>query len=154
MWQRQWEQVIPFFAYPPQVRRIIYATNAIESMHMQLRKIVKNRGHFPSDRSELLLRNKTGSRLTRANRRVRRRRARSSACRGRVCRRFDRHESRREQRIDVAFHSAAIAMQACCYAQSKNGSSTLCVKFVPRSSIDSTREYEAAESRRGYPSVA
>ena len=49
MWQRQWEQVIPFFAYPPEVRTIIYTTNAIESMHMQLRKIVKNRGHFPSD---------------------------------------------------------------------------------------------------------
>ncbi|AEI81727.1 transposase mutator type (plasmid) [Cupriavidus necator N-1] len=49
MWRRQWEQVIPFFAYPPEVRRIIYTTNAIESMHMQLRKIVKNRGHFPSD---------------------------------------------------------------------------------------------------------
>jgi transposase-like protein len=49
MWQRQWEQVIPFFAYPPAVRKIIYTTNAIESMHMQLRKIVKNRGHFPSD---------------------------------------------------------------------------------------------------------
>jgi transposase-like protein len=41
--------VIPFFAYPPAVRKIIYTTNAIESMHMQLRKIVKNRGHFPSD---------------------------------------------------------------------------------------------------------
>ena len=49
MWQRQWEQVIPFFAYPPQVRKIVYTTNAIESLHMQLRKIVKNRGHFPSD---------------------------------------------------------------------------------------------------------
>ncbi|AWY58894.1 hypothetical protein A8H35_11105 [Burkholderia thailandensis] len=32
MWQRQWEQVIPFFAYPPEVRRIVYTTNAIESM--------------------------------------------------------------------------------------------------------------------------
>jgi transposase-like protein len=49
MWQRQWEQVIPFFAYPPEVRKIVYTTNAIESLHMQLRKIVKNRGHFPSD---------------------------------------------------------------------------------------------------------
>lgn len=49
MWQRQWEQVIPFFAYPPEVRKIIYTTNAIESLHMRLRKIVKNRGHFPSD---------------------------------------------------------------------------------------------------------
>lgn len=49
MWRRQWEQVIPFFAYPPAVRKIIYTTNAIESLHMQLCKIVKNRGHFPSD---------------------------------------------------------------------------------------------------------
>jgi putative transposase len=49
MWRRQWEQVIPFFAYPPEVRTIIYTTNAIESLHMRLRKIVKNRGHFPSD---------------------------------------------------------------------------------------------------------
>lgn len=49
MWQRQWEQVTPFFAYPPEVRKIVYTTNAIESLHMQLRKIVKNRGHFPTD---------------------------------------------------------------------------------------------------------
>jgi putative transposase len=42
-------QVIPFFAYPAEVRKIIYTTNAIESLHMRLRKIVKNRGHFPSD---------------------------------------------------------------------------------------------------------
>jgi transposase-like protein len=48
-WRRQWEQVIPFFAYPPEVRKIIYTTNAIESLHMRLRKIVKNQGHFPSD---------------------------------------------------------------------------------------------------------
>lgn len=48
-WRRQWPQVIPFFAYPAEVRKIIYTTNAIESLHMRLRKIVKNRGHFPSD---------------------------------------------------------------------------------------------------------
>jgi len=48
-WRRQWTQVIPFFTYPTAVRRIIYTTNAIESLHMRLRKIVKNRGHFPSD---------------------------------------------------------------------------------------------------------
>ena len=41
--------MIPFFAYPPDVRRVLYTTNAIESLHMQLRKITKNRGHFPSD---------------------------------------------------------------------------------------------------------
>jgi putative transposase len=48
-WRRAWEHVIPFFAFPPEVRRVIYTTNAIESLHMQLRKIIKTRGHFPSD---------------------------------------------------------------------------------------------------------
>jgi putative transposase len=48
-WRSAWAQVIPFFAFPPEVRRIIYTTNAIESLHMQLRKIIKTRGHFPSD---------------------------------------------------------------------------------------------------------
>jgi transposase-like protein len=48
-WRRNWERVIPFFAYPPDVRRVLYTTNAIESLNMQLRKVTKNRGHFPSD---------------------------------------------------------------------------------------------------------
>jgi putative transposase len=48
-WRRNWERVIPFFAFPPEVRRVIYTTNAIESLHMRLRKIIKTRGHFPSD---------------------------------------------------------------------------------------------------------
>ena len=48
-WRRVWEQVIPFFAYPLEVRRVIYTTNAIESLNMQLRKVSKNRGHFPND---------------------------------------------------------------------------------------------------------
>ena len=48
-WRRALEQVIPFFAFAPDVRRVIYTTNANESLHMQLRKIVKSRGHFPSD---------------------------------------------------------------------------------------------------------
>jgi len=48
-WRRAWQYVIPFFAFPPQVRRVIYTTNSIESVHSQLRKIIKNRGHFPSD---------------------------------------------------------------------------------------------------------
>lgn len=49
MLRRQWAQVAPFFAYPPAVRKIICTTSAIERMHAQLRQIVKNRGHFPSD---------------------------------------------------------------------------------------------------------
>jgi transposase-like protein len=49
IWQRQWQEVIPFFAYPLEVRRIIYTTNAIESLNMQIRKVIKNRGHFPND---------------------------------------------------------------------------------------------------------
>ena len=48
-WRRAWTHVIPFFAFPPEVRRVIYTTNAIESVHAQLRKIIKTRGHFPSD---------------------------------------------------------------------------------------------------------
>ena len=48
-WRRNWEQIIPFFAYPPEIRKVIYTTNAIESLHMGLRKIIKNRGHFPTD---------------------------------------------------------------------------------------------------------
>jgi transposase-like protein len=49
VWRRVWEHVIPFFAYPPEIRTVIYTTNAIESLHMQLRKVLKTRGHFPSD---------------------------------------------------------------------------------------------------------
>jgi len=48
-WRRAWTQVIPFFAFPPEVRRVIYTTNALESVHARLRKIIKTRGHFPSD---------------------------------------------------------------------------------------------------------
>jgi putative transposase len=48
-WRRHWQEVIPFYDYPPQIRRILYTTNAIESLHMQVRKVLKNRGHFPGD---------------------------------------------------------------------------------------------------------
>ena len=48
-WRRAWERVIPFFAFSPPVRQVIYTTNAIESIHARLRKIIKTRGHFPSD---------------------------------------------------------------------------------------------------------
>lgn len=63
-WRRAWEQVIPFFAFPPEVRRVIYTTNAIESINAQLRRAVKTRGHFPSDEAAtkllwLVLRNIT-----------------------------------------------------------------------------------------------
>ena len=48
-WRGAWSHVIPFFAFPPEVRRVIYTTNAIESVNARLRKIIKTRGHFPSD---------------------------------------------------------------------------------------------------------
>ena len=48
-WQNAWERFIPFLAFPPELRRIIYTTNSIESLNYQLRKIIKNRGHFPTD---------------------------------------------------------------------------------------------------------
>jgi len=64
-WRRAWTHVIPFFAFPPEVRRVIYTTNALESVHGQLRKIIKTRGHFPTDEAAtkliwLALRNITG----------------------------------------------------------------------------------------------
>jgi putative transposase len=49
VWQRAWERFTPFLAFPPAVRKVIYTTNSIESLNYQLRKIIKNRGHFPSD---------------------------------------------------------------------------------------------------------
>jgi putative transposase len=54
-WERAWEHVIPFFAFPPDIRRIIYTTNAIESVNAQLRKIIKTRGHFPTDEAAIKL---------------------------------------------------------------------------------------------------
>ena len=48
-WRRAWAHVIPFFAFPPDIRRVLYTTNALESVHAQLRKIIKTRGHFPND---------------------------------------------------------------------------------------------------------
>jgi transposase-like protein len=48
-WRRAWSRVVPFFAFPPEIRRVIYTTNALESVHARLRKIIKTRGHFPND---------------------------------------------------------------------------------------------------------
>jgi putative transposase len=48
-WRRNWERITPFFAYPPEIRKVIYTTNAIESLNMSLRKVTKNRGSFPND---------------------------------------------------------------------------------------------------------
>ena len=48
-WRRNWERVIPFFAFAPEVRTILYTTNAIESLNAQVRKAVRVRGHFPSE---------------------------------------------------------------------------------------------------------
>ena len=50
-----WEHVIPFFVFPPEIRRVVYTTNAIESLNMQLRKIIKTRGHFPNDEAAIKL---------------------------------------------------------------------------------------------------
>ena len=48
-WRRAWTRVTPFFAFPPEIRRVLYTTNALESVHARLRKIIKTRGHFPND---------------------------------------------------------------------------------------------------------
>ena len=48
-WRRNWSRIIPFFDYPPEIRKVIYTTNAIESVNMSLRKLAKTRGVFPND---------------------------------------------------------------------------------------------------------
>ena len=48
-WRSNWTRVIPFFAHPPEIRKVIYTTNAIESLNMSLRKVTKARGSFPND---------------------------------------------------------------------------------------------------------
>jgi putative transposase len=55
VWRDAWERFIPFLEFAPEVRKIIYTTNAIESLNYQLRKIIKNRGHFPSDEAVIKL---------------------------------------------------------------------------------------------------
>lgn len=55
VWRRAWNEFIPFLDYPAELRRIVYTTNAIESINFQLRKITKNRGHFPSDEAAMKL---------------------------------------------------------------------------------------------------
>ena len=54
-WRVNWARITPFFEYPPEIRKVIYTTNAIESVNMSLRKITKNRGSFPSDDALLKL---------------------------------------------------------------------------------------------------
>jgi putative transposase len=55
IWRRNWDRVIPFFAFPAEIRRIIYTTNAVESLNMSLRKIIKTRGAFPSEEAGIKL---------------------------------------------------------------------------------------------------
>jgi len=50
-WRARWNEVIPFLAYPLEVRKILYTTNAIESLNYQLRKVTKAKGHFPNDQA-------------------------------------------------------------------------------------------------------
>jgi putative transposase len=55
LWRRVWEQVVPFFAFPAEIRKVIYTTNAIESLNMTLRKVIKTRGSFPNEDSAIKL---------------------------------------------------------------------------------------------------
>jgi putative transposase len=55
MWRRHWDRVTPFFAYPAEIRKVVYTTNAIESLNMSLRKIIKMRGSFPNDEAAFKL---------------------------------------------------------------------------------------------------
>ena len=53
LWRAHWEQFTPFLAFPPEVRRVIYTTNLIESMNARLRKVTRNRGQFPTEQAAL-----------------------------------------------------------------------------------------------------
>jgi len=55
MWRRAWDHVTPLFAFPPAIRKMIYTTNAVESLNRSLRKIIKTRGSFPTDDAALKL---------------------------------------------------------------------------------------------------
>jgi len=55
IWRRNWEQVRPFFAYPAEMRKVIYTTNAVESLNMSLRKMIKTRGSFPNEQAAMKL---------------------------------------------------------------------------------------------------
>jgi putative transposase len=55
VWARNWQRVIPFFEFPEEIRKIIYTTNAVESLHMSLRKVTKNRGSFPTQEAAIKL---------------------------------------------------------------------------------------------------
>jgi putative transposase len=55
IWRRAWQEIIPFYAFPKEVRRILYTTNAIESLNAKLRRAVRARGHFPNDEAALKL---------------------------------------------------------------------------------------------------
>jgi putative transposase len=55
VWRRNWERITPFFAFPAEIRKVIYTTNAVESLNMSLRKIIKTRGSFPTEEAALKL---------------------------------------------------------------------------------------------------
>lgn len=55
LWRRNWERLTPFFAYPADIRKVVYTTNAIESLNMSLRKVTKNRGSSPIDKAAVKL---------------------------------------------------------------------------------------------------
>src|SRR5690606_35155051 len=54
-WRKRWEEIVPFLHFPPEMRRAIYTTNAIEALNRQVRKIIKTRGAFPTDDAALKL---------------------------------------------------------------------------------------------------
>jgi putative transposase len=49
LWRQHWERIIPFFAFPAEIRKVVYTPNAVESLHMTLRKVIKTRGSFPNE---------------------------------------------------------------------------------------------------------
>ena len=55
LWRENWSRVIPFFAFPAEIRKVVYTTNAVESLHSTLRKVTRNRSSFPNEEAALKL---------------------------------------------------------------------------------------------------
>ena len=52
-WETSWDQFVPFLAFPPELRKVVYTTNAIESLNARFRRAVRHRGHFPNEQAAM-----------------------------------------------------------------------------------------------------
>lgn len=103
MWRRSWEHLTRFFAYPADIRKVIYTTNAVESLNMSLRKVIKTRGSFPNQEAAFKLLYLALERVAKSGRcrcRTRRRRCNASPfCSATMCNHLRRHNPKQATEI-------------------------------------------------------